>query len=96
MRQIFRTGTKMKQCSWLLLVLCVAMFPVVGLGGPPDGSPRGHGGGGGGGGGRGSGGDVSFGGRATVVDATVLGIQTVISDTGPLPPSGGAQEAFCW
>ena len=93
MRQIFRTGTKMKQCSWLLLVLCVAMFPVVGLGGPPDGSPRGHGGGGGGGGGRGSGGDVSFGGRATVVDATALGIQIVISDTGPLPPSGGAREA---
>ena len=30
---------------------------------------------------------------ATVVDATVLGIRTVISDTGPLPPSGGAQDA---
>ncbi len=28
-----------------------------------------------------------------MVDATVLGIQTVISDTGPLPPSGGAREA---
>jgi len=36
---------------------------------------------------------VTFNGRATVVDATVLGIQTVISDTGPLPPSGGAREA---
>ena len=37
--------------------------------------------------------NTTFSGRATVVDATVLGIQTVISDTGPLPPSGGAQDA---
>src|SRR2546426_3216572 len=37
--------------------------------------------------------DTTFSGRATVVDATVLGIRTVISDTGPLPPSGGAQDA---
>src|SRR2546426_12691814 len=36
---------------------------------------------------------AAFSGRATVVDATVLGIRTVISDTGPLPPSGGAQDA---
>ncbi len=31
----------------------------------------------------------AFSGRATVVDATVLGIRTVISDTGPLPSTGG-------
>src|SRR5438128_4717273 len=37
--------------------------------------------------------NTTFSGRATVVDATVLGIRTVISDTGPLPPSGGAEEA---
>src|SRR3989449_2615150 len=37
--------------------------------------------------------NTTFSGRATVVDATVLGIRTVISDTGPLPPSGGAQDA---
>ena len=35
----------------------------------------------------------SFSGRATVVRATVLGITTVISDTGPLPGSGGSLEA---
>ncbi len=35
----------------------------------------------------------TFSGQATVVQATVLGIKTIISDTGPLPPSGGAQEA---
>src|SRR5712692_923737 len=35
----------------------------------------------------------SFSGQATVVRATVLGITTVISDTGPLPSSGGALEA---
>jgi hypothetical protein len=35
----------------------------------------------------------SFSGRATVIRATVLGISTVISDTGPLPGSGGALEA---
>lgn len=34
-----------------------------------------------------------FSGRATAVDASVLGIGTVISDTGPLPPEGGAEEA---
>lgn len=33
-----------------------------------------------------------FSGQATAVRATVLGITTVISDTGPLPASGGAQE----
>src|SRR5438093_2278745 len=32
--------------------------------------------------------DTAFSGEATVVDATVLGIRTVISDTGPLPASG--------
>src|SRR5712671_5779656 len=47
-----------------------------------------HGGGGGGGGG-----NNTFSGQAVVVDATVLGINTVISDTGPLPSSGGALEA---
>ncbi len=35
----------------------------------------------------------SFSGQATAVRATVLGINTVISDTGPLPSSGGAQQA---
>src|SRR5712691_11288147 len=36
---------------------------------------------------------VTFSGQATGVRATVLGTTTVLSDTGPLPPSGGAQEA---
>jgi len=36
---------------------------------------------------------AAFSGRATVVDATVLGVRTILSDTGPLPSSGGAQEA---
>lgn len=36
---------------------------------------------------------VSFSGRATVVRSTVLGLTTVLSDTGPLPATGGAQEA---
>jgi hypothetical protein len=36
---------------------------------------------------------VAFSGQATVVRATVLGITTTVSDTGPLPPSGGAQQA---
>jgi len=36
----------------------------------------------------------TFSGQATVVDATVLGIERVVlSDTGPLPPPGGALEA---
>src|SRR5713101_6117923 len=37
--------------------------------------------------------NTTFSGQATVVRATVAGITTVISDTGPLPSSGGAQEA---
>jgi hypothetical protein len=36
---------------------------------------------------------TSFSGQATAVRATVLGITTVVSDTGPLPSSGGVQEA---
>jgi len=36
---------------------------------------------------------VTFSGQATAVRATILGISTVISDTGPLPSSGGAQHA---
>jgi len=36
---------------------------------------------------------TTFSGRATVVDATVLGIRTTLADAGPLPSSGGAQEA---
>src|SRR5262249_38827166 len=32
---------------------------------------------------------TTFSGRATVVDADVLGIRTVISDTGPVPSGGG-------
>src|SRR5437016_758318 len=36
---------------------------------------------------------ATFSGQATVVDATVLGVRTVIVDTGPLPASGGAEEA---
>ena len=36
---------------------------------------------------------AAFSGRATVVDVSVLGVRTVISDTGPLPSSGGAEEA---
>jgi hypothetical protein len=35
---------------------------------------------------------VAFSGEATVVSATVLGIKTTISDTGPLPSSGGALQ----
>ncbi len=38
-------------------------------------------------------GQITFSGQATVARATVLGITTVLSDTGPLPSSGGAQEA---
>ncbi len=38
-------------------------------------------------------GGVTFSGQATGVRATVLGVDTVISDTGPLPSSGGSQEA---
>ena len=36
---------------------------------------------------------TTFSGQATAVRATVLGISTIISDTGPLPPSGDAREA---
>src|SRR5713101_6642385 len=35
---------------------------------------------------------TTFSGQATVVRANVLGINTVISDTGPLPASGGALQ----
>lgn len=35
----------------------------------------------------------TYSGQATVVRATVLGITTVLSDTGPVPPEGGAREA---
>ncbi len=37
---------------------------------------------------------ITFSGQATAVRATVLGITTSISDTGPLPPEGGSREAF--
>jgi hypothetical protein len=36
---------------------------------------------------------TTFSGRATVVNATVLGINTTLGDTGPLPSSGGAEQA---
>ncbi len=36
---------------------------------------------------------VTFSGQATAVRATVLGVTTTVSDTGPLPSSGGAQQA---
>lgn len=37
---------------------------------------------------------TTYSGQATVVQATILGLDPVIlSDTGPLPPTGGAQEA---
>jgi hypothetical protein len=36
---------------------------------------------------------TTYSGQATVVDATVLGTRTVLADTGPLPATGGAQEA---
>jgi len=39
-----------------------------------------------------TGGSCTYSGRATVVQATVLGVTTVINDTGPLPSSGGAAE----
>jgi hypothetical protein len=35
---------------------------------------------------------VAFSGQATVLRATALGITTTVSDTGPLPPSGGALQ----
>src|SRR5713226_7747300 len=35
---------------------------------------------------------VAFSGQATVLRATVLGITTTVSDTGPLPSSGGAVQ----
>ena len=35
---------------------------------------------------------VAFSGQATVLRATVLGITTTVSDTGPLPSSGGALQ----
>lgn len=38
-------------------------------------------------------GSTTFSGQASVVKASVLGSTIVVSDTGPLPPSGGAQEA---
>src|SRR5437867_8322950 len=38
-------------------------------------------------------GSTTFSGDATAVRATVLGISTVLSETGPLPSSGGALEA---
>src|SRR5260370_34417159 len=37
-------------------------------------------------------GSTRFSGQATAVRANVLGINTVLSDAGPLPPSGGAEE----
>ncbi len=38
--------------------------------------------------------DTTFSGQATVVNASVLGLgPVVLSDTGPLPPTGGAQQA---
>ena len=39
-------------------------------------------------------GRFSYGGQGTAIRASVLGISIVISDSGPLPPSGGNQEAF--
>lgn len=36
---------------------------------------------------------TTFSGQATAVRATVLGIRTTLSDTGPLPSSGGSREA---
>src|SRR5262249_8922066 len=36
---------------------------------------------------------TTFGGRATVVDADVLGIRTIISDTSPVPSSGGPLQS---
>src|SRR5712692_2054079 len=36
---------------------------------------------------------TTFSGQATVVRSTVLGITTTVSDTGPLPSSGGALNA---
>src|SRR5712692_7425514 len=66
---------------WWLLTLCIAMAPAVGLGWSTTSSPS----------------PAAFSGRATVVDATVgtslVSVRTVISDTGPLPSSGGAEEA---
>ena len=41
----------------------------------------------------GSGGGISFSGQATAVRASVLGNSANLSDTGPLPASGGALEA---
>src|SRR5437870_4254610 len=35
----------------------------------------------------------AFSGRATAIKATVLGTSLAFADTGPLPSSGGAQEA---
>src|SRR6266849_9063737 len=35
---------------------------------------------------------TTFSGQATVVRATVLGVTTVLSDTGTLPTEGGARE----
>ena len=43
--------------------------------------------------GGGSGASTTFKGQATALRANVLGIETVLADTGPLPPSGGALEA---
>jgi hypothetical protein len=37
--------------------------------------------------------DETFSGQATVINATVLGNNTKLADTGPLPSSGGALEA---
>jgi hypothetical protein len=47
----------------------------------------------GGGGGGGSGKSTTFSGQATAIRATVLGSNIVLSDAGPLPSAGGAEEA---
>ncbi len=70
------------RASCILAVLLASVIPITLYG------ARGGGGKGGGGGN-----PTTFSGRAVAVDATVLGMRTTVSDTGPLPSSGGALEA---
>jgi hypothetical protein len=71
--------------------LMLAPAALAGKGGSGGGGKGGKGGGGGGGGG--STGSATYGGHAVVVNASILGIQTILTQAGPLGTTGGAAEA---
>ncbi len=68
--------------TWKFLMWPVVLSLIITLGASPAIAARG-----------GSSPPVLFSGQATAVQATVLGITTVISEARPLPSSGGAAEA---